>query len=66
VGRQIKARPPKDWAPRSYFYNCKFGCDYHELCVGEFTGLHVEPLIKNNYEIVSERYNDPEEDLLEA
>lgn len=65
-GRQIKARPPKDWAPRSYFYNCKFGCDYHELCVGEFTGLHVEPLIKNNYEIVSERYNDPEEDLLDA
>lgn len=63
---QMRDRPAPKAAPRSYFYNCRFGCDYHELCVAEFTGLNIEPLIKHNYEVVSERYNDPKEDLLDA
>jgi hypothetical protein len=59
-------RPEPEAAPRSYFYNCKFNCDYHELCVAEFTGLNIDPLIKNNYEIVGERYGERVEDLLNA
>jgi len=63
-GKQIEGRTRPNLAPRSYFYNCRFSCDYHDLCVAEFTGLHVEPIIKKQFEIVPERYTEPEEDLL--
>jgi PD-(D/E)XK nuclease superfamily len=49
--------------PRSYFYNCKFGCEYHDLCVGEFTGLDIEPLVKAKFQFEGERYGD-RKDLL--
>jgi hypothetical protein len=51
-------------APRSYFFNCKFGCEYHDLCVSEFSGLDITPLIKHNFIFEGERYG--EEDLLAA
>src|SRR5215471_16560423 len=44
--------------PRSYFYNCKFGCDYHDLCVSEFGGLDISPLVKAKFEFTEERYGD--------
>ena len=50
-------------APRSYFYNCRWGCEYHSLCVSEFAGLDIEPLIKADYTTEDERYG-PEPDLL--
>jgi hypothetical protein len=53
----------KNAVPRSYFYNCKFGCPYHDLCVGEFTGLDIEPLVKAKFEFEGERYGG-REDLL--
>jgi hypothetical protein len=65
-GDQITERPAPNMAPRSYFYNCKFGCDYHELCVAEFQGLNIKPLIKHNYQYTPERYADKLEDLLSA
>jgi len=65
-GQQIAKREKPEDAPRSYFYNCKFGCDYHDPCVAEFTGLNIEPILRNNYEEVSERYGDKQEDLLSA
>jgi hypothetical protein len=61
----IQKRRPKNVAPRSYFYNCKRGCDYHGLCVAEYTGLNIDPLIKARYELVEERYAETE-DLLSA
>jgi len=57
---QTRVKP----APRSYFYNCKFSCDYHDLCCAEFQGLDVAPLVKANYEFEGERYG--KEDLLDA
>lgn len=61
---QISSRGDGEEAPRSYFYNCKFGCEYHGLCVGEFTGLNIGPLIKAKYQLVGERYEQTETDLL--
>jgi hypothetical protein len=57
-------RRDKKNPPRSYFYNCKFSCDYHDLCVAEFTGLDITPLVRTNYQFEGERYGP--EDLLEA
>ena len=62
---QIDNREDHLTAPRSYFYNCKFGCEYHALCVAEFTGLNIDPLIKSRYELIEERYGETE-DLLSA
>ena len=42
--------------PRSYFYSCKFGCEYHDLCCAEFAGLDIEPLIKSDFTFDDERY----------
>lgn len=53
----IRSRRKKN-PPRSYFYNCKFSCGYHDLCVAEFNGLDIEPLIKYNYTFEEERYSD--------
>lgn len=49
-------------APRSYFYNCRWGCEYHSLCTAEFAGLDIESLVKADYTVSEERYG--EEDLL--
>jgi hypothetical protein len=61
--KQIRRRAPAKFAPRSYFYNCKFGCEYHTPCVAQFAGLNIEPLIKKNYTLEDERYTEME-DLL--
>jgi len=54
--------------PRSYFYNCKFGCEYHDVCVSEFAGMDIEGLIKAKYTFEGERYGGDrqEADLLSA
>jgi hypothetical protein len=62
------ARRNKKHPPRSYFYNCghrNAGCDYHDLCVTEFRGLNIEPLLRDRYVQQPERYSE-EEDLLIA
>jgi hypothetical protein len=59
--RDIQRRSSKN-PPRSYFYNCKFSCEYHELCVAEFNGLDITPLIRNRFTMEGERYG--QEDLL--
>jgi hypothetical protein len=46
----------RDYVDRSYFYNCKFGCEYHDLCVAEFQGLEIEPLVRDGFRFVGERY----------
>lgn len=65
--KQVERRAKPGAAPRTYIYSCHFpqaGCDYHDLCVAEFNGLNIDPLIKANYEYVPERYEEKEEDLL--
>lgn len=42
---------------RSYLYNCKFNCDYHELCVARFQGLDTEHLLKSQFHIEPPRYD---------
>lgn len=61
--RQI-GRRQKNHAPRTYTYQCKFGCDYHDLCVSEFAGLDIEPLIEKKFIFEEARYGAKEEDLL--
>jgi hypothetical protein len=64
--RDIQRRETRrDYVPRSYFYNCKFNCEFHDICAAEFQGLEIEPLIKNGFEFVGERYTR-EGDLLNA
>jgi hypothetical protein len=64
-GKQIDKRERRlQYVPRSYFYNCRFGCDYHSLCAAEFQGLDIEPLIDADYQITGERYEAV--DLLDA
>lgn len=57
----------RDYVPRTYLYNCKFksgsGCEYHDLCVAEFSGLEIQPLVKAGFMFAGERYGK-EEDLL--
>lgn len=61
--KQIERRERRPlYVPRSYFYNCKWGCSYHEMCCAEFQGLDITPLIKADFEVVGERYEP--EDLL--
>jgi hypothetical protein len=63
--RQIENRNKPHNAPRSYFYNCRWGCEYHDICCAEFQGLDIEPLIRQNYIPRPERYTqDENEDLL--
>jgi hypothetical protein len=63
--RQIERRAKPHQAPRSYYYTCPMHCDYHDLCVTEFKGLDIAPLIRDRYQIVAERYSE-EESLLVA
>jgi PD-(D/E)XK nuclease superfamily len=53
----------REYVPRSYFFNCRYGCDYHDLCVSEYQGLDIQPLVKANMRFVGERYVG-KEDLL--
>jgi hypothetical protein len=62
--KQIQRRPQNN-PPRSYFYSCKFQCEYHGPCVAQFAGLNIEPILKKNYQVVGERYTEME-DLLSA
>jgi hypothetical protein len=64
--RQIEKRSAADkkYPPRSYFYNCRWNCEYHDLCVAEFTGLDIKPLIKRSFTFEEERYG--EEDILDS
>lgn len=55
----------REYIPRSYFYNCKWGCDYHDICAAEFQGHEIEPLIRRSYQFVGERYTE-QEDLMDA
>jgi PD-(D/E)XK nuclease superfamily len=55
TARDILRRQTDD-IPRTYLYNCKFNCDYHDPCVAEFTGRDITQLLKKNYQIVEERY----------
>ena len=50
-------------APRSYFYNCRWGCEYHSLCTAEFAGLDIEPIVVADFTTSEERYAEVE-DLL--
>ena len=65
--RQIERRTEGDkrHPPRSYFYNCRWGCDYHDLCVAEFNGLDTEALMATRYQLTEERYG-ADTDLLDA
>jgi hypothetical protein len=51
--------------PRSYFYSCRWNCEYHELCTAEFAGLDIEGFLKD-YTFEDERYAeaDPRFDLM--
>lgn len=64
--KQIERRAKPEKAPRSYFYNCSQHCDYHDLCVTEFKGLDITPLVRDRYEVVPERYTEDGEGLLVA
>ena len=55
----------REYVPRSYFYNCKWGCEYHDLCAAEYQGLDILPLVRDGFEFVGERY-EREGDLLNA
>jgi hypothetical protein len=59
--RDIQRR--SKFAPRSYFYNCRWGCEYHSLCVAEFAGLDIDGLIDADFTTEQERYAK-EPDLL--
>jgi hypothetical protein len=62
--RDIQRRESRrDYVPRSYFYNCKFGCDYHNICVAEFAGLDIDGLTKADFQMVPERYEEREDPL---
>lgn len=60
--RDIERRTTGRHVPRTYNFMCKRDCDYHELCVTEFTGLDIQPLIKKRFEIVEERYAEEQEE----
>ena len=54
--RDIQRR--SKYAPRSYFYNCRWGCEYHSPCVAEFAGLDIEPILEADYTTSEERYGE--------
>lgn len=59
--RDIEARRMP--APRTYDYRCKYSCSYHEPCVAQFTGLDISGLLKTNYTLEEERYEDGREEF---
>jgi len=57
----IEDRRTGVFVPRTYQFSCgwrKGGCEYHGLCVSEFNGLDIQPLIKKNYIFEGERYGE--------
>jgi len=63
--RDIQRREERrEYVPRSYFFNCRQTCPYHDPCVAEFQGLEIENLIKQTMHFEGERYG--EENLLSA
>jgi hypothetical protein len=65
--RDIQRRERRrEYIPRSYFFNCKFSCDYHGPCVAEFAGLDIDTLVKADYQFVPERYDKKDEEPLNA
>jgi hypothetical protein len=51
------------YPPRSYTYTCRWGCEYHPLCVSSFAGLDIDDMIAEDYTFENERYSKSE-DLL--
>lgn len=60
--KEIERRDPNK-APRTYLYNCKWNCAYHDPCVAEFQGLDIEPLLKKRYTLEQETYGQEETEL---
>lgn len=59
--KQIERRVDPLKAPRTWLdYDCPRWCDYHDICVAEFTGLNIEPLVKARYKLESARYSEEE------
>lgn len=63
TARDIERRNVKH-PPRSYFYTCRWGCEYHELCVAEFAGLDIEDMVRSDFTFEDERYTEVEPDLM--
>lgn len=63
--KDIERRNVK-YPPRSYFYSCRWGCEYHEICTAAFAGLDIEDMIAHDYTFDDERYaeSDPKFDLM--
>lgn len=58
----IENRSTGQFVPRTYTFGCQRYCDYHDPCIGEFTGADIKPLLKARYESVNERYSEEEDD----
>lgn len=59
--KDIQGRSVGKYCPRTYQFSCgwvKGGCEYHGLCVSEFNGLNIGPLIKKNFMFEGERYGE--------
>jgi len=61
--KNIESRVDPWNAPRTYNYTCKRNCGYHDLCVAEFMGLDIEPIVKKQFTFEEDRYAQ-EADLL--
>lgn len=61
--RDIERRS-KEYPPRNWMRSCRWDCSYLDLCVGEFTGLDIKPLIKKRYTYEEERYSGEESNLV--
>jgi hypothetical protein len=61
--RDIERRNQK-YPPRSYFYSCRWNCEYHDLCVAEYAGLDIDDMVKHDFTFEDERYTEPEPDLM--
>jgi PD-(D/E)XK nuclease superfamily len=60
----IEERANWDQAPRTYNFTCRKGCDYHDLCVAEFMGLDIDPMVSRQFTFEEDRYGEEEADLL--
>jgi PD-(D/E)XK nuclease superfamily len=61
--KSIERRTSPRYAPRTYNFTCKRGCEYHDLCVSEFMGLDIDSIIKKQFTFEEDRYGK-EQDLL--
>lgn len=55
IERRNTKFPPRTWEG----WRCSY-CDYKDICVAEFNGLDIEPLIKAKYTFEDERYESGE------